>query len=125
MTEERRKAVRIKKFLTVRYSLGAEKKWDITTIKDISETGVCIITQKQFSPSDVMALFVKIPTRPLDWIEFTAKVVASEGAKGASGEILKGSNITRLEFIDLKDEQKEAIRQYIAWFLTKEGGGQK
>jgi len=126
MGEERRKSVRIKKFISVRYSYDAdegEKKWDITSIRDISETGMCITTQQQFLANDILVFLIKIPTRPLDWIEFTGRVVGSEALKVISGESVGSSHITRVEFINLKEVQKGLIREYIAWFLTKEAGG--
>ncbi len=128
MGEERRKSVRIKKVLTVRYSYGVnkdEKKWDITAIRDISETGMSVSTHYKFSPNDIVTFLIKIPSRPLEWIEFTGRVVGSEGLKAISGEAVAGAHITRVEFINLKENQKELIREYITWFLTKEGGGQK
>ncbi|MDP2938212.1 MAG: PilZ domain-containing protein [Candidatus Omnitrophota bacterium] len=128
MGEERRKSVRIKKVLTVRYSYGVnkdEKKWDITAIRDISETGMSITIHQEFSPNDIITFLIKIPTRPLEWIEFTGRVVGTEDLKAISGETLTGAHITRVEFINLKENQKELIREYITWFLTKEGGGQK
>ncbi len=126
MGEERRKSIRIKKVLTVRYSYGIDKdgkKWDITAIRDISETGMSITTHKQFLPNDIVTFLIKIPSRPLEWIEFTGRVVGSEELKAISGEAVAGSHITRVEFINLKEDQKELIRQYITWFLSKEGGG--
>jgi len=128
MGEERRKSVRIKKGLTVRYSYGIDKdgkKWDITAIRDISETGMCITTHKQFLPNDIITFLIKIPSRPLEWIEFTGRVVGSEKRMTIFGESVASSHITRVEFINLKEDQKELIREYITWFLTKEGGGQK
>jgi len=122
MGEERRKSIRVKKVISVRYSYDddtGEKKWDMTVLKDISETGMCISTHKLFSPNDIMTFLIKIPTRPLDWIEFTGRVVGAETSKSASGETIGGSHATRVEFINLRDEQKELIREYVAWFLTK------
>jgi len=128
MGEEKRKSVRIKKIITVRYSYDAdkgEKKWDITAIRDISETGMSVITHRQFPSNDIVTFLIKIPSRPLDWIEFTGRIVGSEGLKAISGDSIAGSHITRVEFINLKEDQKGLIREYITWFLTKEGGGQK
>jgi len=128
MGEERRKSVRIKKVLTVRYSYSVnkdEKKWDITAIRDISATGMSVSTHYKFSPNDIVTFLIKILSRPLDWIEFTGRVVGTEDLKAISGETLTGAHITRVEFINLKEEQKELIQEYITWFLTKEGGGKK
>jgi len=128
MAEEKRKSVRIKKLITVRYSFGAgqgEKRWDITSVRDLSETGMCVTTQQVFACGDLINFLIKIPSRPLEWIELTGKVVGSVKSTALSGESLSASHITRVEFINLKNEQKELIREYITWFLSKEGGGKR
>ena len=128
MVEEKRKSVRIKKIITVRYSYDInkdEKKWDMTVIRDISETGMCITTHKQFLPNDIITFLIKIPSRPLEWIEFTGRVVGSEKRMAIPGECVASLHITRIEFINLKEGHKELIREYITWFLTKGGGGKK
>lgn len=116
MSEERRKSVRINKIINVRYSYttsNGEKKWDMTSTSNISEAGMCITTIRKFSPNDIMAFFIKIPTRPLEWIDFTGRIVASEEAKTKRGEYLPGTYTTRMEFINIKEEQRELIRQFI------------
>lgn len=120
MGEERRKSVRIKKALTVRYCGvdKADKKWDITAVRDISEIGMCITTHQQFLPNDIVTFLIKIPSRPLEWVEFTGRVVGSEESR-------VDTHLTRIEFMNLKEVQKELIREYITWFLTKEGGRKK
>ncbi len=128
MGEDRRKSVRIKKLLTVRYSYGinnSNKKWDITSIRDISETGISINTQQAFAVNDIITFLVKIPSRPLDWLEFTGRVVVSEELKSISGESVAGSHLTRVEFINLKEKERELIKEYVTWFLAKDGGGKK
>lgn len=115
MKEERRRAVRIKKSLIVQYSrtfYDDTKYWDITTIKDISETGMCIITNKNFSPNETVSFRVKIPSRPFEWLEFTGRIVDIEISK-------LNTYITRVEFVDLTEEQKNLIKEYINWFLGR------
>ena len=61
MDEERRKSVRIKKFITVKYSYGDSKngkKWDFPSIRDISETGMSITTQQQLLQDDIITFLV-------------------------------------------------------------------
>jgi len=128
MVEEKRKSVRIKKLLTVRYSYSLdndEKKWDMTVIKDISETGMSFTTHQQFLPNDIVTFLIKIPSRPLEWIEFTGRVMGSEKRMAIPGESVANLHITRIEFINLKEGQKELIREYITWFLSKERGRKK
>ncbi|MFH1889082.1 MAG: PilZ domain-containing protein [Candidatus Omnitrophota bacterium] len=112
MPDERRKSVRIKKVISVRYTEDG-KKWDITSIKDISEKGMCFTTHEEFVPNDVITFLIKIPSMPLEWIELTGRVVKRQ------------SHITRVEFVNLQDNHKELIRQHIKWFLSKHGGWQK
>ena len=128
MGEERRKSVRIKKALTVRYCYGvdkADKKWDMTLIRDISETGMCITTRQRFSLNDILTFLIKVPSRPLEWVEFTGRVAGSEELNVTSREAAAGLYITRVEFMNFKEGHKELIRESIIWFLSKEGGGKK
>ena len=121
MGEEKRKSVRIKKALTVRYCYGvdkADKKWDMTLIMDISEAGMCITTRQRFSLNDILTFLIKVPSMPLEWLEFTGRVVESK-------ESMVGTHLTRIEFMNLKEDQKKLIREYVTWFLTKKWGGEK
>lgn len=118
MEEERRKSIRIKKSLTVQYSRNLNQgaaTWDMTTIKDISETGMCIVTDKDFLPNEIINFRLKIPFRPFEWLEFSGKIISSEVFKTKAC-------VTRVEFVDLKEEQKGLIKEYIKWFLDKQGG---
>ncbi|MFA5356034.1 MAG: PilZ domain-containing protein [Candidatus Omnitrophota bacterium] len=121
MADERRRSVRVKKVINIRYT-DDKKKWDITAIRDISETGISFTTHKPFSPDDIITFLIKIPTMPLEWLEITGRVVASEGIISAAGAMLEGSFITRVEFVNLQGRHKEFIQQYITWFLSKQGG---
>ena len=128
MGEERRKSVRIKKVLVVRYGYGVDKdgkKWDITAIRDISETGMQIITIKHFHNGEVLNFLIKIPFRPFQWIEFNGKIVGSKEPKTPLDDSVLGVYLTRVEFLDLKEDLKELLRAYVDWFLTKEWGGKK
>ncbi len=109
MPEERRKSVRLKKTFTVQYLNKNNNLWDMSSIRDLSESGICFNTNYTFLPSEVIVLRVKLPSDPLHWIEIKAKVVESR------------HYVTRAEFIDLEEEKKVVIRDYIANFL-KSGG---
>ncbi len=120
--EEKRKSVRIKKALTVLYTLDSEaynKKWDMTTIKDISDSGMCVTTGEQFSPEKILIFRMKIPSRPFEWLEIKGKVVASDELKTVSDKVVAGVHTVRIQFIDLEEEQKKLIQEYISWFLKK------
>lgn len=119
MPEERRKAVRIKTSFIVQYGYSVDKDkkiWDMTTIMDISELGMYINTNRHFLPNEIISFRLKIPSQPLDFMEFNGRVIESKESK-------VGRYPTRIEFIDLKEEQNELIRAYTKWFLDK--GGQK
>jgi len=118
MAEERRKTIRIKKPLTAQYSYTVDGKqiWDMSLIKDLSESGICLGTNKIFPLNDIFFIRLKVPIRPSLSLEIYGRVVESR-------EFKAGINITRVEFTDLKDEQKELLREYIAWMLVKERGG--
>ena len=88
----------------------------MSIIKDISETGVCITTNKNFPLDEIINFRIKLPLEPFQWLELYGKVVECEKA-------LPGTYITRAEFIYLEVEQKELIKAYIAWVLGK--GGKK
>jgi c-di-GMP-binding flagellar brake protein YcgR len=113
---ERRKYARIKKTLTVQYSHKDKEKWDMSIIKDISETGICIATNKNFPLTEIINFRIKMPSEPFQWLELYGKVVECE-------EVISGTYITRAEFIYLEVEQKKIIKAYIAWVLGK--GGKK
>lgn len=128
MDEDRRKRVRIKKSLTAIYSYVDHKEdrklFDETQIRDISEKGISAITIKAFKPQDTLTFLIKIPSNPLEWLEIKGKVVESKKLKTVFDESVADMHITRVEFMDLTDEQKKMIRVYVAWFLVKEGGKQ-
>lgn len=118
MKEERRRSVRIKKTMVVLYCKEDRKIWDMTHVRDISETGMQITTRCDFSPGDAVSLLLKIPSSPYQWLDFNGKVVDCLGSKihhsdSASG----GTYITRIEFTNLKDQHKEILRQYITMFM--------
>jgi c-di-GMP-binding flagellar brake protein YcgR len=117
MGEERRRAVRIKSKLFVQYCLdinSADKKWDITTVRNISETGACILTSLQFEKNSTIALRLKIPSRPFETIEIYGRVVDSESF--SHGETF----VTRIEFKDLRPDILFSFREYVDWVIKNE-----
>ena len=125
MEEEKRQAILIKKTLVAMYTPDVDKDkktWDATIIRDISERGMQVTTNKQFSPDEILTFFIKIPFRPFQWIEVNGRVVASDDLKTVFDESVAGAHITRVEFVDLKENQKELIKAYIEWFMDKKRG---
>jgi hypothetical protein len=118
MSDERRKSIRIKKPIAVQYGHSVNNKlvWNMSLLKDLSDTGLCIGTDKHFSKDDIFFLRLKLPLTPFEPLDLDSKVIESN-------KILAGLYTTRLEFINVSEKQKELIREYVAWFLIKERGG--
>jgi c-di-GMP-binding flagellar brake protein YcgR len=113
MMEERRRSIRVKTMLFIQYSLDVQesKRWDITTVKDISETGLCIFTGRKFRSEETITLRLKIPSRPFDSIEVKGRVVGSSVSE--TGQAF----ITRIEFKDLNRETKTLFHEYVEWVI--------
>ncbi len=115
MPEEKRKSVRVKTTLFVQYCYNnsqGNKTWDITTVKDISETGVCVKTVKDFEVGAIISLRFKIPSRPFDKTDIAGKVVTCSRI---------GQNntwITRIDFTDLNNDTKALLHEYISWVIS-------
>lgn len=118
MEGERRKTGRIKKNLTVQYACGKDiaLKWEMSLIKDISEKGLSISTAEDLVPGQKLFIRLKLPTHPFEWINLEGSVFESKSLSG-------NFRLTRVEFIQLKEEDKSLIKDYIAWVLLKERGG--
>ncbi len=118
MSEEKRKSIRISKPLAVQFGIKKDDysiSWDMSLIKDISETGICLRTGSVLQRDDVCFLRFRMPTNPNENVDISAKVIDS---------IATQANIctTRLEFFDVSEEQKRLLREYVAWALAKERG---
>jgi hypothetical protein len=117
MDEERRKAVRVRDPLFVQYCFedaSCNRIWDITTVQDISETGLSIKTIKAFETGSSITLRLKVPFRPLEKIEVTGKVIGSLPTGQGS------TAMTRVEFNDLSEDTKSLFREYVAWVIKSQ-----
>jgi len=122
--EEKRGSARIQKNLLIQFSFDAEgpgRKWDVSAIKDIGEKGVSFNAVNKFSLGSIVHMLIKIPLRPFEWFEVTGKIVNIEESEVEIGHDLK-TYIMRVSFLDLKDEQKALIHDYISWCLSRDGG---
>jgi hypothetical protein len=111
MENERRSAIRVKVPLLIQYSKD-NIIWDISPIKDFSELGAKIITRMKFSPGDKLKLRIRIPLKPLECLEFYGKIIDCS-------ESTSETHITRIKFLDLNEEWKSLIRDYINKLLKK------
>jgi hypothetical protein len=110
MREERRKSKRIKKTLTIQYAVGEKNnlKWEMSLIRDISDTGLSFAADGNFSPDDNINIRLKLPIRPFEWVKIEGIVLESKKL------------VTRVKFTQLTDEDKELINEYIVWFLLSQ-----
>ena len=85
---EKRKAPRIEKVLTVRYSSIRQEvdSWDSSTLKNISTTGIMLYTNKMLARGELVKLLIKIPFDPQHWLETNGQVIESS------------TNITHIRF---------------------------
>jgi len=117
MGEEKRKAFRVKSSLTVQYCFdinSERKKWDITTVKDLSESGVRFQAGKAFEIGSLMRLRFKIPARPFDLIEIDAKVISCQSLNHSS------INLIQAEFINISEEAKVLLQGYVLWMVKNQ-----
>jgi len=122
--EEKRGSARVQKNLLIQFSFdacGPSRKWDVSTIKDIGEKGVSFRAAGKFSTGSTVHMLIKIPLRPFEWFEVTGKLVSIDEPKVEVGEDLQ-TYFIRVAFLDLKDEQKTLIHDYVSWCLSKTGG---
>ena len=118
LNEEKRKAKRITKVLFARYVPETERtqeKWDMVGIKNISETGICLPTSEFFPPGQVLTILLKIPLRPMEWVEFKGKVINSERLTDDPNSSVE-MYLVRAEFLNVKDDLKGLLKQYISMF---------
>lgn len=114
MNDEKRRTKRLKKNLTIKYSKD-NVKWDVTNTEDISESGIRIHTMKPFLINDTISLLIKVPFRPFYWIKVRGIVLESQ-------QLITQVSVCRIQFIDIKEEDKELIHRFIDWNLTNKGG---
>ena len=125
MGEEKRRAPRIKKALVVLYSSdieGETKKWNMTSIKNISEYGLCLALSEHFNEGQTLLFQIKFPTRPFEWLKVAGKILAMEIFKTKFDTQIAEQSQARIEFIGISEEQKIQIREYVQWFIKQSGG---
>lgn len=119
MKEEKRTAKRINKALFARYTENSDTKkvkWDMANIKNISEAGMCMPTNECFQADKILTILIKIPLKPLEWIQLKGKVVSSERIRNSSERSSVEIYLVRIKFLDLNEESRELLRQYVALF---------
>lgn len=115
--KERRQHQRIKKTLYVhcRHS-DIKGAWDIATILNISETGLCALTTREFSAGNILELKISTFLKPKP-LNLLGKVVSCE--RKPEGR----SWIARISFTEVDKEDKEDeefLKELIQIFQKKE-----
>jgi len=106
--EEKRKTTRVEKTLIVQYAQSTPEplRWDSTTIKNISIDGMLFNTDKIFVNNEQLQLRFSIPTDPFNRIEVIGQVIESLAKN------------TRIKFVNLRDDQKKVISDYVNGLLS-------
>ncbi|MFA4989323.1 MAG: PilZ domain-containing protein [Candidatus Omnitrophota bacterium] len=123
---EKRSVKRIQKPLIIQFSVDSgdplTRKWDVSSVRDISEKGVSFLASGKIALGDLIQMLIKIPLKPFEWFEVSGKVLAIEGSKIKREANDFNLSLVRVVFLNLKEEQKKLIQEYIVWCLIKDGG---
>jgi hypothetical protein len=117
MEEEKRKAFRVKTSLFVQYCFedtGERKSWDITSVKNLSESGVCLQTGKPFAVGSTIKLRFKIPSRPFELTEINGNVVGCQNTGQGT------TCIVRAAFTGLNEDTRQLLREYLVWMVKNQ-----
>ena len=111
---ERRKFIRVGGTFVVSYTdiTTQEQKTDVTQTKNISVGGILFTAGREFSADTVLRLKLRLPDVP-DYINVKVKVMGSK-------QRIKGLMYdTRVKFIGIREEDRDAIRRIVEHHLKK------
>ena len=122
---EKRAVPRIKREVTVQYRIKETPSIrgvqialgpyaDISQTKDLSEKGVFFTASRDIPSQTILEIKLRLPTQE-ELVGLEGRVVGCEEIKE---KIIYG---IRVEFANLRDEQKEALRNFVQLFLKDEG----
>jgi hypothetical protein len=114
--QEKRRSVRVTRPLYVQYGIvaGSGVSWDMSLIRDISEDGSCIRTAFPLEKEDRCFLRFKVPNAE-DPLVVSARVLESRA-------IGHGTFMTRVAFLEVDEEQKMLLKEFIATAIANERG---
>ncbi|MDD5561389.1 MAG: PilZ domain-containing protein [Candidatus Omnitrophica bacterium] len=119
---EKRKAERIYKSLIVSYGmrnhLGVVEKWDITTVMNFSKTGM-VFTSAYICGNEI-DFMIRLPSRPYESLNIRGKIIESKALRLSNSAVSTGTFLTRVEFIDLKDDQNKMLCDYVDWLINND-----
>ncbi|MFH1191818.1 MAG: PilZ domain-containing protein [Candidatus Omnitrophota bacterium] len=107
--EEKRKTTRVEKAIIVQYAkiTSESLRWDSTTVKNISIDGILFNSNKPFVKNEKLQLRFVMPTDPFNRLEAVGEVIDSLADR------------TRVRFIDLGQQEKKAISNYVNCLIEK------
>ncbi|MDD5409127.1 MAG: PilZ domain-containing protein [Candidatus Omnitrophica bacterium] len=124
---EKRKAERIYKSLIVSYGiqnhLGIVEKWDITTVINFSKTGM--VFTSNYICGDAIDFMIKLPSQPYENLCIRGRIIECKALKLANPDTSAGTFLTRVEFIDLRNEQNKLLCDYVDWLINNDPGRPK
>ena len=120
--DEKRKAERINKTLIVSYGKqgprGIVEKWDITTVRNISSTGM-VFTSSHVCEGKI-DFMIKIPSRPFEDLSIRGKVIESSALKLTNSDVASKTFLTRVEFINLENGHNKLLSDYVEWLIKND-----
>ncbi len=125
MGKDKREAKRVHKHLIIQFSADSgplPRRWDISTVEDIGEKGVSFLAKGEFTLGETFHILMRIPLRPFEWFEVTGKLVGIEDAQIRDDDLDLKTFLLRISFLDLQEEQKVLIHNYVSCCLSKQGG---
>jgi len=117
--EEKREVGRIKKMLVIQYSILTGKyplKWDISGIRDIGAKGVCVTARSNLKIGTELLLVLKIPSMPFKQLTLKGQVVSADELKTKREWIVADTNVARIKFTEVQEEDRKLIDDYVDWF---------
>jgi len=119
---DKRKATRIYKNLMVSYGvrndLGVVEKWDITTVKNFSKTGM--VFTSGYICKDMVDFMIRLPSHPYEPLHINGRVIESGALKLPNSGMVGGTFLTRVEFINLKKEHSDLLNDFIDWLIKND-----
>ncbi len=124
---DKRKATRIYKNLMISYgvrnNLGVVEKWDITTVKNFSKTGM--VFTSGYICKDMVDFMIRLPSHPYEPLHINGRVIESSTLKSAGSGSISGTFLTRVEFINLRKEHSDLLNDFIDSLIENDPGRPK
>jgi hypothetical protein len=115
--EERRKSIRIRRPLLLRFK-DVAGNFRILCISNLSQEGVCFLNPFPFSQGQFVEVSLKLPSRPNEWHECRCEVLESKDITKHQGAFVSGF-LTRAKLDSISERTKTFLKDYCD-FATKQ-----